>query len=140
MTFLKQIPDFFGVGMGEGAWEMSMKWKALEGIIIWTILEWARPSCVVSRVVPRGHLRRVAVPLGHVESMLEDMSTMIPPHQGSGAGIAIKGDAWYPAATELNILKKAYTSQKKLVSFYVFVGLLRRQVGFPSIRALIFFM
>ena len=39
-----------------------------------------------------------------------------PPHQGSGAGIAIKGDAWvsgwYPAATELNILKKAYTSQK----------------------------
>ena len=24
---------------------------------------------------------------------------------------------WYPAATELNILKKAYTSQNKLVSF-----------------------
>ena len=24
---------------------------------------------------------------------------------------------WYPAATELTILKKAYTSQKKLVSF-----------------------
>ena len=40
----------------------------------------------------------------------------VPPHQGSGAGIAIKGDAWvsgwYPAATELTILKKAYTSQK----------------------------
>ena len=34
---------------------------------------------------------------------------IIPPHQGSGAGIAIKGDAWvsgwYPAATELTILK-----------------------------------
>ena len=31
---------------------------------------------------------------------------IIPPHQGSGAGIAIKGDVWvsgwYPAATELN--------------------------------------
>ena len=42
--------------------------------------------------------------------------THVPPHQGSGAGIAIKGDAWvsgwYPAATELTILKKAYTSQK----------------------------
>ena len=23
--FPKKIPDFFGVGMGEGAWEMSMK-------------------------------------------------------------------------------------------------------------------
>ena len=45
----------------------------------------------------------------------------IPPHQGSGAGIAIKGDAWvsgwYPAATELNILKKVYSSQKNIVSF-----------------------
>ena len=41
---------------------------------------------------------------------------MVPPHQGSGAGIAIKGDAWvsgwYPAATEFIILKKAYSSQK----------------------------
>ena len=38
----------------------------------------------------------------------------IPPHPG--AGIAIKGDAWvsgwYPAATELRVLKKAYTSHK----------------------------
>ena len=68
----------------------------------------------------------------------------IPPHQGSGAGIAIKGDAWvsgwYPAATELNILKKACSSQKQLVSFYVFLRFLRRQDAFPSSRALIFFM
>ena len=45
--------------------------------------------------------------------------TQVLPHPG--AGIAIKGDAWvsgwYPAATELNILKKAYSSQKQLVSF-----------------------
>ena len=51
-----------------------------------------------------------------------------PPHQGSGAGIAIKGDAWvsgwYPAATELIILKKACSSQTQLACFlfvfYVF--------------------
>ena len=46
---------------------------------------------------------------------------VVPPHQGSGAGIAIEGEAWasgwYPAATELNILKKAYSSPKQLVSF-----------------------
>ena len=47
---------------------------------------------------------------------------------------------WYPAATELTILKKACASQKKLVSFYVFLKFLRRQVGIPSPRALIFFM
>ena len=39
-------------------------------------------------------------------------------------GIAIKGDAWvsgwYPAATELNILKKAYPSQKKMLVLGVF--------------------
>ena len=43
----------------------------------------------------------------------------IPPHPG--AGIAIKGDAWvsgwHPAATELMVLKKAYSSQKKLAMF-----------------------
>ena len=58
----------------------------------------------------------IRVGLGEVTS-----SQVIPPHQGSGAGIAIKGDAWvsgwYPAATELNILKKASSSQKRLVSF-----------------------
>ena len=68
----------------------------------------------------------------------------LPPHQGSGAGIAIEGEAWvsgwYPAATELNILKKAYPSLKKLVSFYAFLRFLRRLVGFPSSRTLIFFM
>ena len=45
----------------------------------------------------------------------------IPPHQGSGAGIAINvGEwvsGWYPTATELNVPKKAYSSQKQLVSF-----------------------
>ena len=39
---------------------------------------------------------------------------VFPPHPG--ARIAIKGDAWvsgwHPAATELTILKKAYSSQK----------------------------
>ena len=44
---------------------------------------------------------------------------LVPPHQGSGAGIAIKGDAWvsgwYLAATELNILKNVYSSPTKLV-------------------------
>ena len=47
----------------------------------------------------------------------EDLTKeLFPPHQGSGAGIAIEGDAWvsgwYPAATELIILKKAYSSKK----------------------------
>ena len=49
----------------------------------------------------------------------------IPPHQGSGAGIAIKGDAWvsgwYPAAMELIILKKAYSSQTNALVFDVFL-------------------
>ena len=48
---------------------------------------------------------------------------MIPPHQGSGAGVAIKGDAWvsgwYLAATELSVLKKAYTPQKKSYFFFL---------------------
>ena len=56
----------------------------------------------------------------------------------------IKGDAWvsewYPAATELNIQKKAYPSQKKLVSFYAFFRFLRRQEAFKSSCALIFVM
>ena len=68
----------------------------------------------------------------------------IPPHQGSGAGIAIEGEAWvsgwYPAATELNILKRAYTSPKRLVSFWVFLRFLKRQDDFPRRRTLIFFM
>ena len=46
---------------------------------------------------------------------------VFPPHQGSGAGIALKAgewvSGWYPAATELNVPKKAYSSQKQLVSF-----------------------
>ena len=46
-------------------------------------------------------------------------SANIPPHQGYGAGIAINvGEwvsGWYPAATELNIPKKAYSSEKKIV-------------------------
>ena len=51
------------------------------------------------------------------------------PHsiKGSGAVIAIKGYAWvsgwYPAATELTVLKKAYSSQKNslvLDAFEVF--------------------
>ena len=41
----------------------------------------------------------------------------VRPHQGSGVGIAIKGDAWvsgwYPAAVELVVLKKAYSSHNK---------------------------
>ena len=43
----------------------------------------------------------------------------VPPHPG--AGIAIKGDTWvsgwYPTATELTVLKKAYSSQKKQLVF-----------------------
>ena len=46
----------------------------------------------------------------------------IPPHPG--AGIAIRGytwvSGWYPAATELMILKKAYSSQKNSLVFMRF--------------------
>ena len=44
---------------------------------------------------------------------------IIPPHPG--AGIAIMGDTWvsgwYTAATELMILKNAYSAQQQLVGF-----------------------
>ena len=74
--------------------------------------------------------------------MFEAGRLEIPPHPG--AGIAIRGytwvSGWYHAATEFNILKKTYSSQKQLVRCEVFLMLLRRQVGFPSLRALIFFM
>ena len=58
--------------------------------------------------------------MGTALSRLHDTENEnIPPHPG--AGIAIEGEAWvsgwYPAATELNILKKAYTSQKNSLIF-----------------------
>ena len=106
---------------------MCKKWNARHGSLAsnWGLRPLKREKDKVPRLpdlTSRGS-NTPSVPKGTVADI--HMSCMyityVPPHQGSGAGIAIKGDAWvsgwYPAATELNILKKAYSSQKKLVSF-----------------------
>ena len=74
--------------------------------------------------------------------MFKHISIFVPPHPG--AGIAIRGytwvSGWYPAATELRDLKKAYSSQKRLVSWFALLRFLRREETSPSSRTLIFLM
>ena len=85
----------------------------------------SRPSgaslLTTTPVKKQNAIKQEAARLSRVDGVVGEpvCSTFVPPHPG--VGIAIKGDTWvsgwYPAATELMILKKAYSSQKQLVRF-----------------------
>ena len=67
----------------------------------------------------------------------------VPPHPGCGdcdqdSHAWVSG--WYPAAPELGVLKKAYSSQRNRVRCVLFLRSLRREDGFPRGHTLIFYM
>ena len=74
--------------------------------------------CINSFIDNRGDMPEYGQ-LGCNGFIVLDADHKVPPHPG--VGIAIKGDAWvsgwFPAAAEIKILRKAYSSQTKLVSF-----------------------